>query len=59
MTDEKLSVSKLLRTTVTNSNDFYMQVADHIDKLEQTIRELTTELNDLKKTLDNEIDDHK
>ena len=59
MTDEKLSVSKLLRTTVNNSNDFYMQVADHIDKLEKTIVELTGELTDLRQMLANEIDDHK
>lgn len=59
MTDEKISVSSLLRTTADNSSNFYNQVADHIDNLEKTIRDLTTELNELKKTLDNEIDDHK
>ena len=59
MTDEQLSVSSLLRTTANNSSEFYNQVADHIDKLEKTILDLTTELTGLKQMLDNEIDDHK
>lgn len=59
MTDEKLSVSSLLRTTANNSSEFYNQVADHIDKLEKTIIDLTTELTELKQMLENDIDDHK
>lgn len=59
MTDEKLSVSSLLRTTANNSSEFYNQVADHIDKLEKTIIDLTTELSELRQMLDNDIDDHK
>jgi len=48
MSEENLSVSDMLRTTSTNTNNFLIQVADHIVKLEQRIIELEQELLEAK-----------
>ncbi len=44
MSEEKLSVSDMLRTTSTNTTNFLNQIADHIDKLENRINELEQQL---------------
>ena len=50
MTEElqqpKLSVSDMLRTTGTNTAEFMIQVAAHIDVLEQRIRDLEARLSE-------------
>ena len=38
-------VSDMIRVTAENQNTFLMQVADHIDKLEQAIDELRNRVN--------------
>ena len=41
MTEEKvIKVSDMIRVTAENQNTFLIQIADHIDKLEQAIDEL-------------------
>jgi hypothetical protein len=44
MTEEikqaQVKVSDMIRVTAENQNTFLMQIADHIDKLEQAIDEL-------------------
>lgn len=47
MTEEKLSVSDMLRTTSTNTTNFLTQVADHIEKLESHIATLESQLIEL------------
>jgi uncharacterized protein Yka (UPF0111/DUF47 family) len=37
---EPVKVSDMIRVTAENQNTFLMQIADHIDKLEQAIDEL-------------------
>jgi hypothetical protein len=52
MTEEtqKPSVSDMIRLTSDNSSKFMLQIAEHLDKLEATIVELTTRVNELEGT---------
>lgn len=50
MTEEKISISEMIRTTSSNTNTFLIQVADHIDKLENHIATLESQLLELYKT---------
>lgn len=50
MTEEKISISEMIRTTSTNTNSFLTQVADHIDKLENHIATLEAQLVELYNT---------
>lgn len=50
MTEEKISISEMIRTTSANTNSFLSQVADHIDKLENHIATLEAQLVELYKT---------
>jgi hypothetical protein len=47
MTDEQISISEMIRTTSTNTNTFLIQVADHIDKLENHIIKLEEHIDKL------------
>ena len=40
----KISVADMLRTTSQNTNNLLMQMADHIDKLEEEIVQLTNRI---------------
>jgi len=40
----KISVADMLRTTSQNTNNLLMQMADHIDKLESEIVQLTNRI---------------
>jgi len=40
-----VKVSDMIRVTAENQNTFLMQIADHIDKLEQAIDELRNRVN--------------
>lgn len=60
MTQETLQkVSELLRITANNSIEFYKQVADHIDYLENTVIDLQQKLSQYEELTAQEIDDHK
>lgn len=37
---QQVSVSEMIRTTAGNTNNLMLQIADHIDKLENHIRDL-------------------
>ena len=52
-------VSDMLRMTADNSINFYQQVADHIDKLENTIQLLNEKLAQYEELDEQEVDDHK
>ena len=43
------SVSDMLRTTGTNTAEFMTQVANHIDKLEDAVAQLTARIAELEK----------
>lgn len=55
----KPTVSEMLRTTSENLDEFYKQIADHIDQLGHTIDILTTELRVYKDLEKKEQDDFK
>lgn len=40
--EEPISISKMLRLTSTNSDNFLQLVANHIDMLEEKVHNLTT-----------------
>jgi hypothetical protein len=44
---EPIKVSDMIRTTAENQADFLSQIANHIDKLEDSIVQLTNRINDL------------
>jgi hypothetical protein len=48
MSEETITISQMIRSTSANTNNFLMQVADHIVKLEQRIIELEQELSEAK-----------
>lgn len=54
MTTEQ-KISDLLRITVENSVTFYMQLADHIDGLENQVRELKLRIAELEDGNQNEV----
>jgi polyhydroxyalkanoate synthesis regulator phasin len=41
------SVSQMIRMTSENNNVFMQQIADHIDKLEQSVLDLQQRIQDL------------
>lgn len=49
MTEEvkKVRVSDMLRTTAGNTNNMLIQIADHIDKLENEIIRLSLRIDEL------------
>jgi hypothetical protein len=48
MTEEtQVSVPEMVRLTASNSLEFMTQIADHIDKLEQHVVQLTNRINEL------------
>jgi len=47
-----VKVSDMIRVTAENQNTFLMQIADHIDKLEQAIDELRNRVNAMEKDND-------
>jgi hypothetical protein len=44
-----VKVSDMIRVTAENQNIFLIQIADHIDKLEQAIDELRNRVNAMEK----------
>jgi ubiquinone biosynthesis protein UbiJ len=51
---EPAKVSDMIRITAENQNIFLMQIADHVDKLEQAVAELRDRVNAMEKT---DVDD--
>jgi ubiquinone biosynthesis protein UbiJ len=47
---EPAKVSDMIRITAENQNIFLMQIADHVDKLEQAVAELRDRVNAMEKT---------
>jgi ubiquinone biosynthesis protein UbiJ len=47
---EPAKVSDMIRITAENQNTFLMQIADHVDKLEQAVAELRDRVNAMEKT---------
>jgi hypothetical protein len=47
---EPVKVSDMIRVTAENQNTFLMQIADHVDKLEQAVSELRDRVNAMEKT---------
>jgi ubiquinone biosynthesis protein UbiJ len=47
---EPAKVSDMIRITAENQNTFLMQIADHVDKLEQAVAELRDRVNTMEKT---------
>jgi ubiquinone biosynthesis protein UbiJ len=47
---EPVKVSDMIRVTAENQNTFLMQIADHVDKLEQAVSELKDRVNAMEKT---------
>jgi ubiquinone biosynthesis protein UbiJ len=50
--DLKPTVSEMIRLTSTNTSEFLKQIADHIDKLEEHVVQLTNRINDLESKTD-------
>ena len=46
-TQKEVRVSDMLRQTVGNTHQLMMHIADHIDKLEDQIVELSNRINEL------------
>jgi ubiquinone biosynthesis protein UbiJ len=46
---EPSKVSDMIRITAENQNTFLMQIADHVDKLEQAVSELRDRVNAMEK----------
>jgi hypothetical protein len=55
MTEQKISISEMIRTTSTNTNTFLTQVADHIDKLENYVATLEAQLVELHNAVSEEV----
>jgi hypothetical protein len=49
---EPIKVSDMIRTTAENQADFLTQIANHIDKLEDSIVQLTNRISDLESKTD-------
>ena len=47
---EPVKVSDMIRVTAENQKAFLMQIADHVDKLEQAVSELRDRVNAMEKT---------
>lgn len=52
MSENKVRVSDMLRTTAANTNNLLLQIADHIDKLEEQILVLGNRINELEGSSD-------
>ena len=60
MTQEaQQTISEMLRITAKNTDDFYHQIADHIDYLENAVLILQEKLAQYEELTEQEIDDHK
>ena len=60
MTEETpKSVSEMIRITSENSNQFFQEIADHIDYLESTIASLQAKILQYEELDEKEVDDHK
>jgi|APGre2960657423_1045063.scaffolds.fasta_scaffold536865_1 hypothetical protein len=46
---EPAKVSDMIRITAENQNTFLMQIADHVDKLEQAVAELRDRVSTMEK----------
>jgi methyl-accepting chemotaxis protein len=51
-TQQPIKVSDMIRTTAENQADFLTQIANHIDKLEDSIVQLTNRISDLESKTD-------
>ena len=49
---EPIKVSDMIRTTSENQAEFLTQIANHIDKLEDSIVQLTNRISDLESKTD-------
>ena len=47
MINETLSVPEMVRLTANNSSEFMKQIAEHIEKLENAVKELTARVPEL------------
>ena len=45
--DKQITVPEMVRLTATNSLEFMKQIAEHIEKLEDAIKQLTARINEL------------
>ena len=43
----QLSVPEMIRLTANNSSEFMKQIAEHVEKLEGAVRELTARITEL------------
>jgi len=50
MTEEVKSVSEMVRITGTNNADFMEQVANHIEKLEDAVKQLQARIVELEES---------
>jgi hypothetical protein len=49
---ETIKVADMIRITAENQTIFLTQIADHIDKLEQSVVQLTNRISDLESKAD-------
>jgi hypothetical protein len=54
MTEEKISVSQMIRTTAENQAIFLTQIAEHIEKLENALAGLQTRVIEMEKAYGND-----
>ena len=47
MSNEKISIGQMLRTTAENQSVFLTQIADHIEKLENALVELQNRVTEM------------
>ena len=45
--DKQITVPEMVRLTANNSLEFMKQIAEHIEKLEDAIKQLTARINEL------------
>ena len=55
MTEEKISVSQMIRTTAENQAVFLTQIAEHIEKLENALVELQNRVSEMEKAHGDDI----
>lgn len=51
-TNREVKVSDMLRQTVGNTHQLMMHIADHIDKLEGQVAELSNRISELERSQD-------
>ena len=54
MSTEQISVSQMIRTTAENHGVFLTQIADHIEKLENSLAELQNRVIEMEKSFGND-----